>query len=132
MNRFRAFGLIVAVLAMGLVMTGCPNGGIPGTFALYIVNATSDSTIGLVGLDNHEVDAKELVDVLDENIPAGSMKVLLLSEAVYGDESGSVQIGIVNVGFESIEDVQLGPEPAAILVEDDGDSVSLREIAFQN
>ena len=60
------------------------------------------------------------------------MKVLLLSEAVYGDESGSVQIGIVNVGFESIEDVQLGPEPAAILVEDDGDSVSLREIAFQN
>ena len=131
MNRFRALGLLVAAVVMAGTMTGCPAGGIPGTFALYIINATSDSTIGLVGLDNHDA-GKELVDVLDENIPAGSMKVLLLSEAVYGDESGSVQIGIVNVGFESIEDVQLGPEPTAILVEDDGDGVSLREIAFQS
>lgn len=132
MNRFRALVHLIVAAVMAVTMTGCPTGGIPGTFALYIINATSGSTIGLVGLDNHEDAAKELVDVLDENIPAGSMKVLLLSEAVYGDASGSVQIGIVNVGFESIEDVQLGPEPTAILVEDDGDSVSLREIAFQS
>ena len=132
MNRFRAIGLVAVTVALVVTMTGCPTGGIPGTFALYIINATSDSTIGLVGVDNHLEADKELVDVLDENIPAGSMKVLLLSEAAYGDDSGTVEIGIVNVGFESIEGVQLGPEPTAILVEDDGNGVSLREIAFQS
>jgi hypothetical protein len=132
MNRFRGIGLAVVAAAMVVTMTGCPNGGIPGTFALYIINATSDSTIGLVGVDNHLQASKDLVDVLDENIPAGSMKLLVLSEAAYGDESGTVEIGIVNLGFESIEGVPLGPDPIAILVEDDGNGVSLREIAVQS
>lgn len=131
MSRFRAFGSIAMAVALALTMAGCPNGGIPGTFTLYIVNATSNRTVGLVGLDNHDDATKQLVDVLDENIPAGSMKALLLSQGVYGDDSGSVQIGIVNVGFASINDVQLGPDPAAILVEDDGNGVSLRSLTFQ-
>lgn len=130
MNKFRYPALLLAAAFACLTLSGCPT-GVPGTFALYIVNATADSTIGLVGLDNHQDPAKQLVDVLDENIPAGSMKVLLLSEAVYGDDNGSVQIGIVNIGFESIEGVQLGPEPTVILVEDDGQGVALRELDYQ-
>lgn len=130
MNRFRQFGVMATALALCLTLSGCPS-GVPGTFPLYIVNATADRTIGLVGLDNHQDPAKELVDVLDENIPAGTMKVLLLSEAVYGDDSGSIQIGIVSVGFESIGGVPLGPEPVVLHVADDGNGVALRLLDFQ-
>ncbi|MBM3289262.1 MAG: hypothetical protein FJY92_03850 [Candidatus Hydrogenedentes bacterium] len=130
MNRFRFVTFLFAVAAACLALSGCPNGGVPGTFALYIVNASSE-TVGLVGLDNHQDPAKALVDVLDENVPAGSMKVLLLSQATYGDDNASVQIGIVNIGFVDINGVQLGQGPTVLLVEDDGQSAAVREIEYQ-
>ncbi|NUM56620.1 MAG: hypothetical protein HUU46_23565 [Candidatus Hydrogenedentes bacterium] len=130
MKRMHLFRTVIAAVAVCLLASGCPDGAL-GTFDLYIINATNNRTIGLVGLDNHEDPAKELVDVLDENIPPDTMRKLTPSVLVYGDESGSVQIGIVNVGFESIGDVPLGPEAVAILVEDDGEDVSLRLIEVQ-
>ena len=128
MKRMQIVSTVIAAAALCLLASGCPDGPL-GTFDIYIVNATDGQTVGLVGLDDHK--GKALVDVLDENVPADSMKVLNVSEATYGDESGSVQIGIVNVGFSQLEGVQLGPDPVVILVEGDGNEISLRALNYQ-
>lgn len=127
MSLARHIGVLVAV--MGLIgLSGCPNGSI-GTFDVYVINATKGLTIGLVGLDNHK--EKALVDVLDENIPPDTMKVLKVSQATYGDDSGSVQIGVVNVGFTQATGVPLGPDPVVILVEGTNSAITARALSFQ-
>ncbi len=128
MKRMQMVSTVIAAAAVCLLTSGCPTGAL-GTFDIYIVNATDGLTVGLVGLDDHT--GKALVDVLDENVPPDTMKVLKVSQATYGDESGSVQIGVVNVGFSQIEGVTLGPDPVVILVESNGENVSLRALNYQ-
>lgn len=128
MNRKRAFLSCTGLLLAGVLCAGCPDGGPLDTFDLYIINGTSNLTIGLVGLDNQL--NKALVDVLEENIPPNTMTRLRVSQAAYGVENGTVQIGIVNVGFFEADNVMLGPDPVVILVEAEGQVISARALNF--
>jgi len=119
---------VLAASILCVIGSGCPGGGPLGTFDLYIINATDGLTIGLVGLDNHE--EKTVVDVLEDNVPEGSMSVLNVATAIYGDENANVQIGIVNVGFSEVEDVALGPDPVVILIEGDEENVAARVLDY--
>lgn len=128
MNRKRVFQWISGLLLAGVMCAGCPDGSPLDSFDLYVINGTGNLTIGLVGLDNQL--NKALVDVLEENIPPNTMTRLRLSQAAYGVEDGTVQIGIVNVGFFEADSVTLGPDPVVILVEAEGQVISARALDF--